>query len=299
MPKTVLLDGNNIMMRSLHTDGTLIIDPNDKNNIIDYDWNNFKFSIFKSIYYSIIQARGASECVFAIDGSRDDTWRKKYWVKYKSNRDKLKDSNNIKWDLVFENYLSFLDEIKSSFPVRVIRHKFSEGDDVIGTIVLNTPQEHYIVSVDKDFQQLYEKGRVTIYSPLKQSTIEHPNPEFFIIEQCLIGQAKDNIFNIKTPLDYPDDKRKPGFGEKALEKVMIHGWKEWLKENKLEERFEFNRNLIDFRRIPKVVQKGIMELYKVKNYPEPSRMYEFMKKYGWNSFLDEWTKVEYTFMELY
>jgi len=299
MPKTVLLDGNNVMMRSLHTDGTLIYNPNDKNDIVDYDWNWFKFSIFKTIYYSILQAKEASECVFAIDGDRNNTWRKKYWTRYKDNRNDIRDKNNINWSLVFENYFSFLQEVKENFPIKVIRSKFAEGDDVIGTIVQNVPHEHFIVSVDKDYLQLYEKNRVTIYSPLKQAAISHPNPEYFIIEQCFVGQAKDNIFNIKTPLDHPEGKRKPGFGEKSFEKVMISGWKEWLKENKLEKRFEFNRNLIDFKRIPKVVQNNIMELYKVKNYPDPNNMYQFMKKHNWNHFLDEWTKVEYTFMELY
>ncbi len=296
MSKTVLLDGNNIMMRSLFTDGSIIYDPNDSKKVIDYDWNWFKFSMFKTIYYSIVQAKDVSELVFAVDGDKNTIWRKLYWPRYKENRKK---DEAVDWNQVFTQYWSFVDDLKKNFPIKVVKHKNAEGDDIIATIVLNTPQKHYIVSVDKDFQQLYEEGRVTIYSPIKQSTIKHPNPEMFIIEQSMIGQAKDNIFNIKTPLDHPLDKRKPGFGEKSFEKVWVSGWREWLKKNNLEERFEFNRNLIDFRRIPKSLQKDIMKLYEVKNFSHPDNMYNYIKKQEWNHFLDEWTKVEYMFLELY
>lgn len=296
MPKTVLLDGNNVMMRCLHTDGTLIYDTYDNKKVVDYDWNWFRFSIFKSIYFSLVQAKDAQECVFAIDGDSKSTWRKLYWSRYKENRKK---DETVDWELVFDKYFSFMQEIKENFPIKVLRHKNAEGDDIIATIVMNTPQEHFIVSVDKDFQQLYENGRVSIYSPIKQSTIEHPNPEMFIVEQCMIGQAKDNIFNIITPIDHPDGKRKPGFGEKSFEKVFISGWREWLKEKGLEERFEFNRNLIDFKRIPKTLQTAIMEMYKVKNYAEPDKMYEFIKKNNWTFFMEDWTRVEYVLLNLY
>ena len=296
MSKVVSIDGNNIMMRALFTEGTRILDPNDKKKVLDYDWNWFKFSIFKSIYYSIIQAKEASEVVFAIDGDKFKTWRKIYWKSYKDNRKK---DESIDWNEVFNQYFSFMDEIKNHFPVKVIRHANAEGDDVIAVVVMNVNTKHYIVSADKDFLQLYEKNRVEIYSPLKQSLQKHPNPEHFLIEQSLMGQAKDNIFNIKTPLDHPDGKRKPGFGPKALEKVMIYGWKKWLKENDLEKRYEFNKNLMDFKRIPEKLQENIMSMYKVKNYPEPDKMYEFMKKYGWNHFLDDWTTVERKFLEIY
>jgi len=298
--KTVLIDGNNIMQRSLHSDGTMIIDPNNKYNVLDYDWNMFRFNIFNYIYWSIKQAKNCSELVFAIDGKRHETWRNYVWKKYKANRDKPKPSDkNIDWKLVTEKYLNFAQELSENFPFKIIQYKLAEGDDIISTIVMNSPQKHYIVSVDKDYIQLYEPNRVEIYSPLKQSTIKHPNPEHFLIEQCLLGQSKDNIYNIKTPLDHPEDKRKIGFGPKALEKVMTIGYKKWLKDNNLEEKFDFNRSLIDFKKIPKELQNIIMKKYNKSNKPDPNKMYKFIKKQNWTMFLDNWTNIEYTLMELY
>jgi len=294
MSKTVLIDGNNAMMRALHTDGTLIWDQ-DKKNVLDYDWEYFEFRIFQTIYYSIFEAN-ASELVFAIDGDKSKIWRKLYWSRYKESRKK---DNKINWSDVFDHYMSFMSELKDNFPFKILRNPNAEGDDIIGTIVQNSPQKHHIVSVDKDFMQLYEKDRVTIYSPLKQAEMKHPSPEHFIIEQCLLGQSKDDIFNIKTPLDHPQGKRKPGFGPKALEKVVSYGWKTWLKDNNLEERFEFNRNLMDFKRIPKSLQKSIMNMYKIKDFPHPDKMYKYIEKKNWNHFLDNWNNVEQKLLALY
>jgi len=298
--KTVLIDGNNIMVRSLHSDGTMILDPNNKYNVLDYDWNEFRFKIFQYIWFSIKQAKTCSELVFAIDGKRHETWRNHIWKNYKTNRDKKRPSDkNIDWDQVMSQYLKFSQELANNFPFKIIQYKLAEGDDIIATIVMNSPQKHYIVSVDKDYLQLYEPNRVEIYSPLKQSTIAHPNPQHFVIEQCLLGQAKDNIYNIKTPLDHPEGKRKIGFGPKALEKVMVVGYKKWLKDNGLEERFEFNRKLMDFKKIPKELQTIIMKKYQQDNKPDPNRMYKFIEKQNWTFFLDNWNNVEYTMMELY
>jgi hypothetical protein len=294
MSKTILIDGNNAMIRSLHSDGTLIWDK-EKKNVIEYDWQYFEFKIFQVIYYAISDVN-ASELVFAIDGDKNSIWRKLYWPRYKESRKK---DNKIDWCLVFSHYKSFMGELKENFPFKILRHKNAEGDDIIGIIVQNTPQKHHIISVDKDFMQLYEKNRVSIYSPLKQAELKHPSPEHFIIEQCLLGQSKDDIFNIKTALDHPQGKRKPGFGPKALEKVITYGWKKWLKENKLEDRFEFNRNLMDFKRIPKSLQDNIMKMYKVKNFPHPDKMYKYIEKKNWNYFLDNWTNVEQKLLNLY
>ena len=300
MSKTVLIDGNNIMARALHSEGTLVIDPNNKYNVLGYDWNEFRFKIFQYIYFSIKQAKNCSELVFAIDGKRHETWRNFKWKRYKTNRDKPKPSDkNIDWEQVMSQYNGLLTELANHFPFKVIKHKLAEGDDVIAIIVMNTPQQHYVVSVDKDYIQLYEPNRVEIYSPMKQHTISHPNPEHFVIEQCLLGQAKDNIYNIKTPLNHPEDKRKKGFGPKALEKVMVIGYKKWLKDEGLEERFEFNRDLMDFKRIPQELQNIIMKKYNQDNKPDPDKMYKFMKENNWTMFLDDWNNVEYTLMELY
>lgn len=298
--KTVLIDMNNLMMRMLFSGDVLISKPDDKYDIIDYDWNMFEFKIFSSVFYYMSQAKKCTELVLAIDGKRKDTWRNLKWPRYKDNRKKPKKNEyNIDWKEVNAKYLNLMTEILNNFPIKCIRCNLAEADDVIASIVMNTSQKHHIISSDKDYIQLYEPNRVAIFSPTKKDFMKHPNTELFVVEQSLIGQVKDNIFNIKTPLDYPDEKRKPGFGPKAAEKVFVHGYKKWLKENNLEERFEFNRTLLDFKRIPKDLQEFILKKYNSIEYPHADKMYKYLEKKNWTEFLDDWTWRERIFMELF
>ncbi len=189
-------------------------------------------------------------------------------------------------------------DIKDCMPFKVVKAKDGEADDVIGTLVNDYPQDFYIISTDKDFLQLCS-DRVKIYNPMKKAHVEHPNPELFLVEECLRGQAKDNIYNIKTPLDHPEDKRKPGFGEKAFEKVLAHGYEKWLDENNLRDRFEFNRNLMDLSRVPNEIKKRIKREYDSYKKPNPDNIYKFIDRYGWPEYTENFTNVENKLLELY
>lgn len=119
-----------------------------------------------------------------------------------------------------------------------------------------------------------------------------------------MGQSKDDIFNVKTPNDWghtkeSEGKRKPGFGPKSVEKVMKGDYKEWLKENKLEENFHRNKVLMDFRYIPKTLKSRVLKVYDEYIFPPPGNIYQFFKKHGMRKFLDDFTNVENKLMELY
>lgn len=294
--KSVLFDMNNLAIRVLFSADVLENDPDDPKNILNYDWNMWKYRIFDSIYLSLWRVKNVSEVVLAVDSS--NTWRKKLWPKYKEHRKDARKKTNINWDLYYEQLHTYLGELSQNMPFKIIKASMAEADDIIASICMNVNRPFHIISTDKDFMQLCS-SRVKVYNPIKKQEMKHPNPALFVVEQSLIGQAKDNIFNVKTPLDHPEGKRKPGLGPKTVEKIFISGWEKWIKEQKLEDRFELNRTLIDFKRIPKALQKKIVDKYNSIEYPDPGKMYEWIKENNWQGYLDEWTKTENKLYELY
>ncbi len=299
MKNVVLHDMNNLVMRVIHITQVKTVDKKTK-KVIDVDWAYWKYIVFSSIYYSMIKNK-ATEVVLAVDDRH--SWRYDIWSRYKEDRKKKKEKQDdgFPWDEFFIKYKEMMQEMKEHLPVKVMYVDKAEGDDIIGVIVKKVPESCTVISTDKDYMQLLEDtNRVKVYNPLKKQYMGHPNSEIFLIEQCLLGQKKDSIFNIKTPWLYPIGKRKPGFGPKALEKVLVHGWKDWLIENDLYHRYDFNRCLMDFDRIPSWLQDNIMDEYKNQGkYPHPDKIWKYIKVNNWPEFIDNFTAVEDRFMQCY
>lgn len=295
---TTCFDVNNLAVRNLFGADVIQYADGDKTKVVSVNYDLMKFRIFDSIYRSLFRVNGVKEVVLAMDDKR--SWRKLYWTKYKAQRKDKRERLDLDWDEFYGHYDSFMQDIQEHFPYKVMKVKDAEADDVIGAVVLSYPQDFYIISTDKDFLQLSSK-RVKIYNPLKKVLVDHPNPELFLVQECMCGQPKDNIYNVKTPLDFPDGQRKPPFGEKTFEKVLASagGYKKFLEENSLTERFEFNRNLMDFNRIPAEIKRRIVRDYEGYQKPDLDKIYEFFKKYPYPDYTENFTNVENKIMELY
>jgi len=292
----VLFDMNNLAMRAVHINGVKTVDPNTK-TISDINWSYWKFIMFSNIYQSLYKVP-TKTIVLAIDSR--NSWRYTVWPRYKEARKKKNKENKdlFPWETFYKEYDEFAIELQEHFPIKVLQIEGAEADDIIGVISRQIDDPVEIISTDKDFLQL-SCERVKIYNPLLKTHVSHPSPSMFLIEECMMGQAKDSIFNIKTPLDWPDDKKKPGFGPSAFEKVMIYGVKKWLQDNNLSERFLFNKKLMDFSEIPQNLQNVIMADYTEYKYPDPSMMWEYVKKYEWPEVIDKFTQIEDKFLQLY
>ena len=289
-------DMNNLAMRVIHIKDVKTVDKKTK-KVIDIDWTYWRYVMFSSIYASMFKEK-TSELILAVDSK--NSWRYEIWSRYKEDRKKKKKKTDdeFPWDTFFEKYQEFLDDIQTCLPWKVIKLDRCEADDVIGIIAIDTPKKVTIISTDKDFLQL-SSDRVKIYNPMKKQYISHPNPVMFLTEQCLIGQKKDSIFNIKTPLNWPDGKRKPGFGPKAFEKVVEYGVIDWLNDNNHMDQFKFNQKLMSFNLIPDDIQESIMSEYNNYEYPEPDMIWDFIKRQGWPEYIDDFTQVENKLMGLY
>jgi hypothetical protein len=296
MSESVMFDMNNQVIRSVHNKDVKYVNKRTK-KVTSVDWDYWRYLVFSSVYGSLFKGK-VNEVVLAIDSP--DSWRFKKWPRYKEDRKlkKKKNDDEFPWKQFFIEYDEFMADIAGHLPVKVLKRGEAEADDIIGVVANKTQGNMTVISTDKDYLQLSSK-RVKIYSPMKQQFVSHPNPEMFLIEQSLIGQGKDSIFNIKTPLDHPVGKRKPGFGPKAFEKVVAHGWKEWLTENNLWERYEFNRSLMDWRQIPQPLQDNIMDDYNNYKYPNPEMIWAFIKRHGWPEYIDNFSRLEDKFMQLY
>lgn len=257
----------------------------------------WRFNVIDNIYNSLYKTN-TDEVVLAIDDSK--SWRKLYWSRYKESRKTQRDKSEVDWNFYHSKLQELINDIQENLPFKVLQVNNCEGDDIIAVLCKEVPNNYVIISVDEDFLQLYGDN-VAIYNPhhKKQCYVTCEDTRQFIIKKCLTGQAKDGIFNIKTPLDWPVDKRKPGFGEVAATKVMNEGYEKWLKDNGLEERFKVNQTLMDFDMIPKAISTSILNTYNSYKLPDPDKIYPFFAKNKFNTYLDDIGNVENKLLTLY
>lgn len=312
---SMLVDFNNIAVSKLFSKNVMAKQGYDVSSV---DYRIWEQEVFSSIYGYFRKFGKTNEVVLAIDSPK--SWRKVFFPRYKAHRKKTRDKFNIDWAEYNQVFDNFVEDLKEYFPFKVIRTKYAEGDDVIGAIALNDKSKNYvIISSDHDYMQLCRKG-VKLFSIKKQQEISHPNPEMFLKEASLIGQPKDNIFNVVTPTDWPVELRKPPFGKTKAEKFLIEGLDSALNKKlqykrkfidedgetavynadiDLRDRYEFNRTLMDFSKIPKSVVDKVLQLYYNYEYPYPEKIYEYFKMKGWPYFLDNITNVENDLYKLY
>lgn len=209
MKKCVLLvDFNNLAIRHYLTKDVAGFTSNP-------DLSLWRYTTFNSIYSMLRRFREVNEVVIAIDDRI--SWRKLYFKRYKESRKKKRDTSTINWPLLHAEMRDLATQLFNEIPFKVLLINKAEADDIIGVICLNCDDDYIILSNDEDYLQLYSNS-VRIYNPSKQEFTVCNDTDRFINEKCLIGQPKDDIFNIKTPLDWPIGKRKPGFGIISAEK---------------------------------------------------------------------------------
>lgn len=285
---TSLIDFNNLAVRTWCTKD--IEAETDTPNV-----KLWKYFITDSIYKSLFKDN-ITEVILAVDDRK--SWRKLYWPRYKESRRLKRDKSKINWDVFHSEYNNFTHELMEYLPFKVLQVENAEADDIIGILARKDDGQYVVVSNDEDYLQLYS-DRVKLYNPQKMKFVECDNPEEFVIMKCLMGQPKDDIFNIKTPLDWPAGQRKPGFGEVSAKKVMKSGYKEWLEENNLVDRFHTNKVLIDFNEIPQTMKTRILNTYSNYKLADPSKIYQFFNKNQFASFIEDFTNVEGKLMTLY
>ena len=193
-------------------------------------------------------------------------WRREVFPFYKKNRKQERETSKYDWDEVFSVLNMIRDEIKESFPYRVIQVDGAEADDVIASLCIHnnkreTPEPLLILSADKDFIQLHKFQHVKQYDPIRNRWIEHEDPVQYLQEHIIKGDRSDGIPNILTC----DDAIVTGKPQKKMSKEKITSLASMNPQDFTNfirlRNWKRNSELIDFSNIPQDVVDRILSRY--------------------------------------
>jgi 5'-3' exonuclease len=185
------------------------------------------------------------------EGSRKTNWRLDIYSDYKSNRNvEITPENEKKMECLKNTKTEFYQWVNhlEKFNMHIISEDRCEGDDILASIILNKTSDDmfYIMSDDKDFQQLIKRDNVMQISLREFQTLV--KTEYSDLRcHIAIGDTSDGIPNIKR-----------GYGEKKITALIEKGeFESFIQSNNLTEAYERNRKLIDMTLIPQAYQESI------------------------------------------
>ena len=202
--------------------------------------------------------------VIACDGANN--WRRGAFPQYKANRRKSRDKSDFDWNEAFRILNEVREEIRESFPYKVVHIEGCEADDVIGTLVANTQEfgqyeNVMIISADKDFAQLQRFDNVRQFSPLTKKFIDEKNPKLRLLEHIIKGDAGDGVPNILSNDDvFVEGLRQTPVSKKKMEAIMAD-----LEESELlhaaswYRNYQRNQRLIDLTYTPEHLKENILK----------------------------------------
>jgi 5'-3' exonuclease len=194
------------------------------------------------------------------------SWRKKLYPEYKANRAKrqLFDSEEQK-QMFFEMFHAEVERIRSFIPqIWVLECEEAEGDDIIAVLTKylyeNMPQATItVMSSDHDYYQLHKYGNISQFDPKKKEFVHVDDPAYALQTKLLCGDSSDNIPNVRR-----------GFAEvKAMDFYNKGKLDEFLSAAGARERYDMNRQLIDFDFIPPRIVDRITDLIVAKRSSKP------------------------------
>lgn len=218
------------------------------------------------------------EMIIACDNS--NYWRKKIFPYYKANRKKNIETSELDWKSLFECLNKIRSELKEYFPYRVIDVESAEADDIISTLVgefgseLNTGEKLLILSGDKDFIQLHKYSNVSQYDPTRKKWIKHDDPERFLQEHILKGDAGDGIPNILSPDNcfVVGDRQRP-LTAKKMEKILETDTEEL--DEPLSRNYWRNAKLIDLSFTPNEIREKVMQQFESQKNRDRSKLLNY------------------------
>lgn len=218
------------------------------------------------------------EMIIACDNT--NYWRKQRFPYYKANRKKNIEASELNWKSIFECMNKIRAELKEYFPYRVLDVESAEADDIIATLVskfgseLNTGEKILILSGDKDFIQLHTYANVEQYDPTRKKWIKHEDPERFLHEHILKGDAGDGVPNVLSPdnVFVVGDRQRPLTARK-LEKIMGTDLDEM--DTILARNYSRNACLIDLSFTPESIREKVMEQYNAQQNRDRSKLLNY------------------------
>lgn len=225
----------------------------------------FKHRVFTKLA-DINKKLKCHEMILAIDSS---SWRKDTFVYYKAKREADRADKSAEFNLIFK----CMDAVKADLPdfnYKVVCVNKAEGDDIIAVLVDKLSADEltnkiFIVSTDKDFQQLTGK-KVLLYNHLSGEVINCENKDVFLLKLIMGGDSSDGIPNILSDDDtfVNSSKRQKACGEKKMESILMEGLDVFLSKDVLAKKnFDRNKKLITLSKefIPEHIWNNIINEY--------------------------------------
>jgi|TARA_R110000796_G_scaffold109416_2_gene220835 hypothetical protein len=208
-------------------------------------------------------------------------WRRQMYPYYKANRKKSRDSSELDWNAIFQALNTIRDELKTFFPYKVIQIETCEADDIIGTIAheegtaLNTGEPILVLSGDKDYVQLQSYANVKQYDPVRKRWISNSNPEKYLAEHILKGDAGDGIPNVLSPDNcfVMGIRQRPVTQKRIAEWTDINNMQEEVKRNYMR-----NKALIDLTEVPQGMKDEILSAWREEDGRDRSQLLNYFIK---------------------
>lgn len=238
-----------------------------KNNS-DIEENLVRHMILSSLLmYKQKFGREYGELVICCDSPK--SWRKDVFPFYKANRKSYRENSDFDWKKIFLILNKIRDELRESFPYRVIEVDGAEADDIIGQFSLNATEPVLILSSDKDFIQLQSNPNVKQYSIIQKKYLNGINPDTYLKEHIIKGDRGDGIPNILSDDDtFVSEKR-----QNKLQKIKIESWIQMDPQEFCNDRmyrnYCRNEQLVSLHKTPSDIIDKIVDLY--KNYKDNGR----------------------------
>lgn len=204
-------------------------------------------------------------------------WRKQIFPYYKAHRKADREKSPLDWNNIFTILNKVRDELKETFPWRVLQVETAEADDIIGTLchrfgkILKADgvENILILSGDKDFGQLQKYANVEQFSPVTKKWIRINNPEAFLREHIMKGDRGDGIPNFLSG----DNCIVAGQRQKPLMSKKLDTWisldpLDFCNDMMLRN-YKRNEALVNLDMIPREIQEQINNQY--DNYQIPDR----------------------------
>jgi len=190
-------------------------------------------------------------------------WRKEFFPFYKAGRKKTREKSDLDWHLIFDILGKLKQELRETFPYKVIDVEGAEADDIIGTLVpiYARDQKILILSSDGDFLQLQQYGpNVKQYNPSLKKYIKSENPLVELKEKIIRGDKGDGIPNMFSPSDcFVRDLRQKPITKGVLEKYLNESVETYSDTDKAN--YSRNSTLIDLTKIPEEIKQKIINMY--------------------------------------
>lgn len=215
------------------------------------------------------------ELIIACDDK--NYWRKDIFPYYKAHRKEDRKASTHDWNKIFECLNKIRDELKETFPYKVIQINRAEADDIIGVLTkkfgsyLNNEgsEKILILSGDKDFGQLQKYFNVEQYSPVLKKWIRISDPYRFLREHIMKGDRGDGIPNFLSGDSTIINKMR----QRPLSSKKLEEWVDLKPEsfcdNEMLRNYKRNESLVDLEMVPESIENQILSEY--DNYKVPNR----------------------------